>query len=227
MTGTDIVLDLTRRIKEIENQVDLIEIKNDFDYYDADNGMARSLNVEKQVIKEFQKRLTPAKKEVTDLRGQEKTMLSAIKNSCDKITIKMSDYISKRDEVDRVRREAAHQIEIKSAEVEAFKMVENGVAPEVANLVIEHTKEFEIDLAPLQELKGRTKIGSTYKIELIAGEDELLFKTKNLLLPTTSAMKEALKAKIKALVKATGVHVIPGVKISKVPNSKRKDVKNA
>ena len=219
------ILDLKRRISEIESQVDLVQIKNDADYYDADIGQSRTLNIEKQVEREFKKRSAPAKKEVSDLRKQEKTMLDALKSSSHKITIKMAEYISIRDAKDRERKEAVHEQDIKDAKVEAFKMIEDGVEPEVANLVVEQTKECEFDLSPQEELRGRTTIGSTYKIELIPGEDDLLYKTKDLLLPTTVAMQKALVSKIKALVKATGVTDIKGVRVTLIPSSKRKDFK--
>jgi len=222
---TEIILDLNRRINALMTEVQALEINDDAGYKDADIGMSKSLNIEKKIIEHFEIKKAEPKKVLKDLREKETTMLGHIKTACSLITIKMANYTYKRDALDRERREAAQKEHEKSIRVEAFQMAEAGVPQHAINAVIEQEKT-EVDLNPLPELRGKTKIDLVWEVELIPGEDDLILEhNPNLLIPTTEGMKKALIAKIKSVVKATGVTEIPGVKIRQVPSSRRKDFK--
>ena len=221
---TEIILDLNRRVGALMTQIEVLEINDDASYYDADSAQTRSLNIEKEIVRRFKEKKAEPKKELETLQKQESTMIGHIKTASSLITIKMANYKTKRVAIDRERREAAQKEHEKAIRVEAFEMEEAGIPQHAIDAVIEQEKT-EVDLNPLPELRGKTQISFDYEVELIPGEDDLLYKTKDLLLPTTEAMKKALIAKIKAVVKATGVTEIPGVDIRQVPKAKRKDFK--
>ena len=124
--------------------------------------------------------------------------------------------------MDRERREAEQKEHEKAIRVEAFEMAEAGIPEGAIEAVIDQSRE-KIDLNPLPELRGKTEIKPAYIIKLIAGEDDLI--PRDLLAPTTKAMKKALIAKIRAVIKATNVTKIPGVEIIETVTSKRRDFK--
>ena len=234
---TEIILDLNRRIGALMTEVQALQIKDDAGYNDADIGMSKSLNIEKKIIEHFEeKKSEPVRnweslneKNWADilkaLREQETTMLGHLKTACSLITIKMANYKTKRVALDRERREAAQKEHEKAIRVEAFEMAEAGIPQHAIDAVIEQEKT-EVDLNPLPELRGKTKLDFDWEIKLIPGEDDLILKhNPNLLIPTTEGMKKALIAKIKSVVKATNVPDIPGVDIRQVPSSRRQDLK--
>ena len=219
---TEIILDLNRRIGALMSEVHALEIKDDAGYKDADTGMSKSLNIEKKIIEHFAEKKAEPAKVLKALREQEQTMIGHIKAACSLITIKMANYTSKRDVLDRERREAEQKEHEKAVRVEAFEMAEAGIPKDAIDAVIDQSKE-KIDLSPLPELRGKTQIKPAYIINLIAGEDDLI--PRDLLAPTTEAMKKALVAKIRAVIKVTGVTKIPGVEIIETVTSKRRDFK--
>ena len=53
---TEIILDLVRRTDSLLRDCELLEIKDDSGHGDADKGMSRSLNVEKEIKRVFEEK---------------------------------------------------------------------------------------------------------------------------------------------------------------------------
>ena len=180
MPGAEIILDLNRRIGALMSEVHALEIKDDAGYNDADIGMSKSLNIEKKIIEHFEeKKSEPVRnweslneKNWADilkaLREQERTMLGHLKTACALITIKMANYKTKRVALDRERREAAQKEHEKAIRVEAFEMGEAGIPQHAIDAVIEQEKT-EVDLNPLPELRGKTKLDFDWEKTYSAG----------------------------------------------------------
>lgn len=197
----DIILDLERRTNALLQACESLEINDDESYSDADRGMSRSLNQEKEIKKVFNEKKAKPSKTLKDFQAQEKIMLSAIGKACTIFAGKMSKYEEEREELEEKKREI-YQKELEEKTLQdAFRLAEEGVPQHAIDGVIEQSKE-RIENATIPELRGKTKFNVAYEVQIVAGKEDSI--PNDILAPTSPAMIKALEAKIKAMVKLEG-----------------------
>jgi len=198
---TEIILDLVRRTDGLLQDCDLLVIKDDASYGDADKGMSRSLNVEKEIKSEFEKKKEEPRNLLKALQAQEKIMLTAIGKACLIITGKMAAYETAREEIEEEKREVYQKEMEEKTLQDAFRLAEEGVPQSVIDQVVDQSKE-RIAVTSIPELRGKTKFNVAYEVQIIAGEEDSI--PSEILSPTSPAIIKALEAKIKAMVKLEG-----------------------
>ena len=225
---TEIILDLLRRTDGLLHDCELLEIEDDASYLDADKGMSRSLNVEKEIKRVFEEKKEEPRELLKALQAQEKTMLTAIGKACTIITQKMDAYENVREEGEEEKR-VAYQKEMEEKTLQdAFRLAEEGVPQHAIDAVVEQSKS-QIANASIPELRGKTKFSVAYEVQIISGAEDSI--PRNILSPTSSAMIKALEAKIKAMVKLEGDAMFrekyegsyQWLKIRKTKNARRRE----
>lgn len=211
--------ELRRRGSDIEAFCSTMVILNDSDYASGDAKASELASLEKG-IKDYWKDMKEISYKNWKMQcKKEEEMLAPVQRAKRVTTDKLGVYKALRDREEAESREAEQKLHRREQEIEAFKLAEEGHAPEVVEAIMEQAAESNVQMAPsIPELKGKTSFQVDYEVELVPGQSHKI--PLDILMPTTKGHLTAVLAKAKVQAKMTGGRPIPGIKITQIQRAK-------
>ena len=211
--------DLQKRGTAIEDFCAAMVITTDHEYSLGDAKATELAALEKGVKDYWMIAKDMAYKTWKDICEKEADMLLPVQRAKKVTTSKLGIYKAARDKQEAESREAEQELNRREQEIEAFKLAEEGHAPEVVEAIMEQAAESNVQMAPsVPQLKGKTSFKVGYEVELVPGQ--LYSLPLDILVPTTKGHVKAVLAKAKAQAQSTGGKPIPGIKITQIQKAK-------
>jgi hypothetical protein len=196
-------------------------INDQSSYEEADRKVSETASLEKGIAEYWAEPKATAHKAWKAICTKEKEMLEPIKQGSKILSANMSAYRRAFTEAEQRKRDEEIKKAKEQAQLEAFKLAEQGVDEVAVEAVLEMAEE-PVSVAPVAELRGKTSFVLDYEVKVIPGQEHLI--PKEILQPTTPQMVKALEAKIKKLAKVTGGQKIAGIEITQIQTARRRTV---
>jgi hypothetical protein len=211
LTTTTMGEDLHKRATSIEVHCCTLGIMTDYDYTQGDKKASEIASLTKGVKDYWKDTKSGAYDNWKNICAKEDEMLSPLVRAKKLLTDKLGIYRAERAKAEALKQQEAQDRLREEQEYEAFKLAEEGVAPEAVDAIME-AAEAPVQITPSQpELRGNTSFSVTYEVSIIPGKEHEI--PLELLIPTTAGHIKAVLAKAKAQAKLTGGKPIPGIKV--------------
>jgi hypothetical protein len=204
--------DLDRRTSKMEEFCSSLVISDDSDYAQADKAASEIAALKKGAREYWKDAKAKAYAAWKEICLKEDQMITPLERALKSLTGTMAGFRQEREKAELKKQEAAQAQHREDQEYEAFKLAEEGYAPEAIEAVMEQAAESNVQVAPSQsELRGKTSFAVSYEVSIVPGEEHNI--PAELLIPTTAGHIKAVLAKAKKKAMLTGGKPIPGIKI--------------